>query len=100
MPDIASGARFMNGGLTTSRNALAAHKLTQLRREPLACAEDRHLVRHISLLLAYEVTVALPAEEVKFEARGWPASGTFLGIDPVIVPILRTGLVMAEAFQE
>ena len=23
-----------------------------------------------------------------------------LGIDPVIVPILRTGLVMAEAFQE
>ena len=90
----------MNGGFTTSRNALAAHKLTQLRREPLACAEYRHLVRHISLLLAYEVTLALPAEEVKFEARGCQASGTTLGIDPVIVPILRTGLVMAEAFQE
>ena len=90
----------MNGGFTTSRNALAAHKLTQLRREPLACAEYRQLVRHISLLLAYEVTLALPAEEVKFEARGWQASGTSLGIDPVIVPILRTGLVMAEAFQE
>ena len=46
----------MDGDFTTSRNALAAHKLTQLRREPLACAEYRHLVRHISLLLAYEVT--------------------------------------------
>jgi uracil phosphoribosyltransferase len=57
-------------------------------------------VRHISLLLAYEVTLALPAEEVRFEVRGWQASGTSLGIDPVIVPILRTGLVMAEAFQE
>jgi uracil phosphoribosyltransferase len=90
----------MNGDFTTSRNALAAHKLTQLRREQLACAEYRHLMRHISLLLAYEVTLALPAEEVKFEVRGCQASGTSLGTDPVIVPILRTGLVMAEAFQE
>ncbi len=90
----------MSGGFTTSRNALIAHKLTQLRREPLACAEYRHLVRHISLLLAYEVTVSLPAEEVTFEVRGRPASGASLGIDPVIVPILRTGLVMGEAFQE
>jgi uracil phosphoribosyltransferase len=97
---IASGAWVMNGSFTTSGNALVAHKLTQLRREPLACAEYRHLVRHISLLLAYEVTVALPAEAMKFEIRGWPASGTSLGIDPVIVPILRTGLVMGEAFQE
>jgi uracil phosphoribosyltransferase len=90
----------MSGGFTTSRNALIAHKLTQLRREPLACAEYRHLVRHSSLLLAYEVTVSLPAAEVTFEVRGRPASGASLGIDPVIVPILRTGLVMGEAFQE
>lgn len=90
----------MGGGFTTSRNALAAHKLTQLRREPLLCAEYRHLVRHISLLLAYEVTLALPAEKIRFEVRGCQASGTTLGSDPVIVPILRTGLVMAEAFQE
>ena len=95
-----SGARVMKGGFTTSRNALAAHKLTQLRREPLACAEYRHLVRHISFLLAYEVTSALPVEEVGFEVRGCQASGKVLGADPVIVPILRTGLVMAEAFQE
>jgi hypothetical protein len=64
----------MDGGFTTSRNALAAHKLTQLRREPLACAEYRQLVRHISLLLAYEVTLALPAEEVesRFEVTRLP----------------------------
>ena len=90
----------MSGGFTISRNALASHKLTQLRREPLVCAEYRHLVRHISLLLAYEVTLALPAEPVTFEVRGCETSGTTLGSDPVIVPILRTGLVMAEAFQE
>jgi uracil phosphoribosyltransferase len=57
-------------------------------------------VRHISLLLAYDVTVTLPAAEVTFEVRGCQASGASLGIDPVIVPILRTGLVMGEAFQE
>jgi uracil phosphoribosyltransferase len=90
----------MNGRFTASRNALAVHKLTQLRREPLVCSEYRHLVRHISLLLAYEVTLALPAETVTFEVRGCQASGIALGSDPVIVPILRTGLVMAEAFQE
>jgi uracil phosphoribosyltransferase len=90
----------MSGSFTTSCNALIAHKLTQLRREPLACAEYRHLVRHISLLLTYEVTVSLPADELTFEVRGCQTHGTSLGIDPVIVPILRTGLVMGEAFQE
>ncbi len=90
----------MSGNFTISRNALVAHKLTQLRREPLNCAEYRLLVRHISFLLAYEVTLFLPTTELKFEVRGCKAGGKSLGNDPIIVPILRTGLVMAEAFQE
>jgi uracil phosphoribosyltransferase len=90
----------MSGSFTVSQNALVAHKLTQLRRETLTCGEYSHIVRQISLLLAYEVTLSLPAEDIPFEGAGWKISGKYLGNDPVIVPILRTGLVMAEAFRE
>jgi len=90
----------MNGRITTSQNALIAHQITRLRREPLGCAEYRGILRNISLLLAYEVTLNLPVEKITFQVRDWPASGAVLGNDPVIVPILRTGLIMAEAFQE
>jgi uracil phosphoribosyltransferase len=88
------------GNFAASPNKLVAHKVTQLRRDPLNCADYRQIMRHISTLLAYEVTLQLPYEEFPFEVRGCKTSGIYLGNDPVIVPILRTGLIMAEAFQE
>jgi uracil phosphoribosyltransferase len=99
----------MQDNFRVSPNQLVAIKLTRLRRFAFArdrdtyldCAEYRQLMREIGMLLAYEVANELQTETVDFEipTRG-SASGTLLiGNYSVVVPILRTGLVLAEGFQ-
>lgn len=90
----------MNETLFVTRNPLILHKLTQLRKEPFDCAEYREVMRHIGLLLASEISLSLPAKNVTFTSRGILTKGTSLSCELVVVPILRTGLVLSEAFQE
>jgi uracil phosphoribosyltransferase len=93
-----------------STNQLVAIKLTRMREfaalsrrgdRYLDCAPYRQLMREICMLLAYEVAGDLPIEEKIFETPYGMATGKFLRGHhySVVVPILRTGLIMAEGFQ-
>ncbi len=53
--------------VTVLEHPLVRHKLTLLRRKETATSEFRRLMRELSLLMAYEVTRALPTETVAIE---------------------------------
>lgn len=99
----------MPGSLSVSANKLIAIKLARFRRfssafrgagEYLDCAEYRQLMREIGMLLAYEVGDDLSVEKIEFETpRGMAVGAALRGNFSVVVPILRTGLVLAEGFQ-
>lgn len=99
----------MNGSkFHISDHPLVAMKLTRLRREEdrnlspeqrLSCGAYSQLMKEISTLLAYEATRDLPTDKQEFETTRGRAAGSAPRHDtPVIVPILRSGLVMAQAF--
>jgi uracil phosphoribosyltransferase len=87
-----------------SDHPLVKHKLAHMRKTPEECPsrEFVRLMREMGMLLGYEATKTLPVQEKKIETD---RSGkiSVVGIfsqKPVIVPILRTGLVMAEGLKE
>ena len=80
---------------------LVQHKLTQLRCKDRPPIGFRGLLREITLLMAYEVLRDLPLSTSLIETPVAPMQAPILaGEPPVIVPILRAGLSMAEALQE
>src|SRR3989338_2933015 len=80
---------------------LIQHKLTQMRKKTTPKHEFRQLLREIALLMGYEVTRDLP---LKVESIITPLTvmkaPAISGKKPVIVPILRAGLGMAEGLLE
>ena len=71
---------------------LVQHKLTLLRDRRTPTAQFRQLTREISLLMAYEVTRALPLETVQVETPLEPMqSARLLGKKLCFVSILRAG---------
>lgn len=80
---------------------LVQHKLSRMRDETCPTGEFRRLLHEISYLLGYEVTQNLamttqiintPMEKMDAPVLGGPL--------PVVVPILRAGLGMAEGLIE
>jgi len=95
----------MTGNFHVSDHPLVQHKLTHMRKrkEDLRSREFVRLMREMGMLMAYEVTadIKLPAEKRINTETGGVTTGRTLGRQkPVIVPILRTGLIMAEGLQD
>ena len=80
---------------------LVQHKLTQLRCKERPPIGFRGLLREITLLMAYEVLHDMPLGTQLIETPvALMQAPVLAGEPPVIVPILRAGLAMAEALQE
>lgn len=80
---------------------LIQHKLTRMRDKNTPVGEFRRLLKEISLLMGYELTRPLDLTtrtiETPMQAMEAP---TLNGALPVVVPILRAGLGMAEGLME
>jgi uracil phosphoribosyltransferase len=80
---------------------LVQHKLTEMREKDRIMVGFRGRMREIALLLAYEVTRQLPLTTRRIETPLQPMDAPTLdGPMPAIVPILRAGMVMADAMAE
>jgi uracil phosphoribosyltransferase len=79
---------------------LAARRLTNLRDKNTDSAGFRQALRELSNMLVYEATRTLPVEVIDIETPIQPTEGVRLSSPPILVPILRAGLGMAEAALE
>lgn len=76
---------------------LVRHKLGLLREKDISTKDFRDLASEVGMLLAYEATRNLPAEEVTIESWSGPvAVERIKGKKITIVPILRAGLGMMD----
>jgi uracil phosphoribosyltransferase len=72
-------------------------RLTVMRDERSSNAEFRAALRELATLLVYEATRDLPTAEVPITTPVTATSGVALANPPLLVPVLRAGLGMAEA---
>jgi len=72
-------------------------RLSVMRDETSSNAEFRAALREISTLLVYEATRDLAVTEVALITPVGPTMGATLANPPLLVPVLRAGLGMAEA---
>ncbi|PZQ46548.1 MAG: uracil phosphoribosyltransferase [Micavibrio aeruginosavorus] len=80
---------------------LVQHKLTRMRDETCETGEFRRLLREISYLLGYEVTRNLPVSKMTIRTPMEKMDAPVLdGPLPVVVPVLRAGLGMAEGLTQ
>ena len=84
-------------GLTIVSHPLVQHKLTMLRDRHTPVQTFRAVVRETAMLLCYEVTRDLALEDIDVETPITSARlPSLAGREPVIAPILRAGLGMAD----
>jgi uracil phosphoribosyltransferase len=76
---------------------LAAARLTTMRDEGTDNATFRAALRELALMLLYEATRELPVDVGPVRTPVGVADGTRLVNPPLLVPVLRAGLGMAEA---
>jgi len=82
----------MARNLTIVDHPLVQHKLTLMRRKETSTALFRQLLKEVALLLGYEVTRALPLEDVDIETPLMPMKAKVLaGKKVCLVSILRAG---------
>jgi uracil phosphoribosyltransferase len=72
-------------------------RLTVMRDEQSSNAEFRAALRELATLLVYEATRDLERAEVAIVTPVAPTTGTAIANPPLLVPVLRAGLGMAEA---
>jgi uracil phosphoribosyltransferase len=82
---------------TVVDHPLAAEQLTVLRDENTDRATFRRAVDNLAAMLIYEATRDLEVEATKVQTPLGPAEGVRLPRLPVVVPVLRAGLGMADA---
>lgn len=91
--------RFPN--LHVVDHPLVRHKLSRMRDETCPTGEFRRLLKEISFLLGYEVTRAIPTRMARITTPMCDMDAPVLdGPLPVVVPVLRAGLGMAEGLVE
>jgi uracil phosphoribosyltransferase len=76
---------------------IARSRLTVMRDETSSNAEFRAALRELSTLLVYEATRGLQTAPRDIRTPLGPFTGTELANPPLLVPVLRAGLGMAEA---
>jgi len=76
---------------------LAAARLTAMRDARTDAAVFRASLRELTLMLVYEATRGIAVEQYPIHTPVARTSGTRLANPPLLVPVLRAGLGMAEA---
>ena len=76
---------------------IAQARLTVMRDEASSNAEFRAALRELATLLVYEATRELRTAVLPIRTPLGPTDGAALADPPLIVPVLRAGLGMAEA---
>lgn len=80
---------------------LVQHKLSLMREISCNKVTFKALLKEISLLMGYELTRPLPLTTREIETPLAPMEAPMIkGKKPVIVPVLRAGLGMAEGLEE
>ena len=72
-------------------------RLTVMRDEQSSNAEFRAALRELATLLVYEATRTLPTRPHPVQTPVAPTVGVAIDNPPLLVPVLRAGLGMAEA---
>ena len=85
--------------LKVLEHPLITHKLTQLRREDTCTKDFRHLLNEMAGLMAYEITVDLPLEDVSIRTPVSDCDTLQVSQEIVLVPILRAGLGMVDGIR-
>lgn len=87
--------------LHVADHPLILHKLSLMRDVACDKAQFKLLLKEIALLMGYELTRPLPMTTREIETPLCPMAAPVLaGKKPVIVPVLRAGLGMAEGLEE
>jgi len=87
--------------LYVADHPLILHKLTLMREEGCHKALFKTLLKEIALLMGYELTRPLPMTTRKIKTPMAPMDAPEIkGRKPMIVPVLRAGLSMAEGLEE
>lgn len=76
---------------------LAAARLTTMRDQRTGPAAFRAALRELTLMLVYEATRRLPVTREPIETPVAATEGVRITTPPLLVPVLRAGLGMAEA---
>jgi uracil phosphoribosyltransferase len=76
---------------------LAQSRLTALRDTRTDPGAFRAALHEIATMLVYEAARAFPAETFPVDTPVAPTTGTRIGNPPLLVPVLRAGLGMADA---
>jgi uracil phosphoribosyltransferase len=86
-------------GLTVSvvEHPIVQARLTVMRDERSTNSEFRAALRELATLLVYEATRELERKDCPITTPVAPAVGTAIANPPLLVPVLRAGLGMAEA---
>src|SRR5687768_15811537 len=92
-------SNFQN--LYVADHPLILHKMSLIRDVNCGKTQFRALLREISLLMGYELTRSLPMTDCEITTPLATMQAPVLGgKKPVIVPVLRAGLGMAEGLEE
>jgi uracil phosphoribosyltransferase len=82
---------------TVVEHPIVQARLTVMRDERSTNSEFRAALRELATLLVYEATRDLARTELPITTPVAPAIGTAIANPPLLVPVLRAGLGMAEA---
>jgi uracil phosphoribosyltransferase len=82
---------------TVVNHPIALARLTVMRDERSTNVEFRNALRELTTLLVYEATRGLTVAEVGIRTPVGPTTGFTVANPPLLVPVLRAGLGMAEA---
>ena len=85
------------GGVTVVEHPIVQSRLTVMRDERTTNSDFRAALRELATLLVYEATRDLERADVPVTTPVAPTTGTAIANPPLLVPVLRAGLGMAEA---
>jgi uracil phosphoribosyltransferase len=83
--------------VTVVEHPIVQARLTVMRDERSTNSEFRAALRELATLLVYEATRELERKDYPVTTPVAPAIGTAIANPPLLVPVLRAGLGMAEA---
>jgi uracil phosphoribosyltransferase len=83
--------------VTVVDHPIVQARLTVMRDERSTNSEFRAALRELATLLMYEATRGLQRAEASIATPVAPTTGTTIANPPLLVPVLRAGLGMAEA---
>ena len=82
---------------TVVQHPIVQSRLTVMRDQTSSNPEFRAALRELATLLVYEATRELSTADVAIVTPVAPTTGTTIANPPLLVPVLRAGLGMAEA---